>query len=100
MGPADVTIQHDSTTAKVAHDHPESFSKDDVRELIESGKYADCLRYLDTHFQHSTGSRLRTLRLICETCLRSQDEQWWQVHALGTTLVSRCPANASTEYML
>ncbi|CAL5219323.1 g1133 [Coccomyxa viridis] len=38
-----------------------------------------CLRLLDEPGQHSSTSRLRTLRLICQTCLRAQDGQWWQV---------------------
>ena len=99
MGPADATIQHDSTTAKVAKDNPESLSTDNYRALIVSGKYADCLSLLDAHCQHSTASRLRTLRLICETCLRSHDEQWWQVYTFDSIHVSRCPAKASIGYM-
>ncbi len=103
MGPVDAAIQHDSSAACIAEGHPESSSRDGVAALIESGKYAECLRLLDEPGQHSSTSRLRTLRLICQTCLRAQDGQWWQVHALEKLhcqmmSVSLCPAKASIEH--
>ncbi len=81
MGPADAATQHDSSAASIAPDPPESPSRDSVAALIESGQYAQCLRLLDKPGQHAMNSKLRTLRLICQTCLRSQDGQWWQVNA-------------------
>ena len=98
MGPIDAVAQHDSSAANIAKDTPESSSREVVAALIESGKYAECLRLLDEPGQHSTTSRSCTLRLICQTCLRAQDGQWPQVDALENPTckiesVSGSPAN-------
>ena len=79
MGPADIPTQHDITAADTAKDYPGGVSKESFTALIETGNYAECLSLLDEHSQHGKASKSCTLRLICQTCLRSQDGQWWQV---------------------
>ena len=97
MGPADIPTQHDSTAADSAKDSSGGISNDSVAALIEAGNFADCLSLLKEPNQHGKASKSCTLRLICQTCLRSQDEQWWQVCILRSWLARQQHTDCSPQ---